>query len=246
MPPKVQSLDELYALTNSIYDPQRAVVRDQMTATQQSGQAEEQALEFKKGQAFKDIAQLASNKKMLFSGFAPDQQAKYTGGTFLPAQAQLRSKVQDNIARLQSALLGIDTDQRKTAMGTREKQEGMLYDYNKEQDRRKFEKDMSEQAYQREMEKLRQQQSFQRSQNASAQGKPGTDVVNYFKQRLSEAGPLSGGNAKATRQQQDQWVYQWFLDNGVLDPGAQTQGWNLINSAFNRSNDPTQDWLYKR
>jgi hypothetical protein len=247
MPPSVQSLDQLMALTNSIYNPQRQQLTQQIGAAGQAGQAEEQGLYATQNQAFKNIAQMASNKGMLFSGFSPDQQAQYNATKFMPAMAGLRSKVQDNIARLQSAMLGLDTDQRKGAMATQQSQQDRLYSWNQEQDRRKWEKEQSEIAYQRELQKLKQQQAFQASQRASsAPGKPGTDIVNYFKDQLSKAGPLSKNNANASRQKQDQWVYQWFLDNGILDPGAQTQVWNLVNSTFNRNNDPTKDWLYRR
>lgn len=249
MQPNVRSLDELMAATNSIYDPQRQAVQQQINNAGAQLPDQEKALYNAQQGAFKDISQLASNRGLLFSGFSPNQQAKYTGEKFLPAMANLRSKVQDNIGRLQSALLGLDTEQRKGAMSTQEGDLAKLYSYNQEQDRRKWEQQQSEIAYQREMEKMRQQAALSRQAAAAANpapGNPGTDVINYFRDKLKGAGALAANNPNVSRQKQDQWVYEWFLNNGVLDPGAQTQVWNLINSSFNRSNDPTKDWLYAK
>lgn len=170
MPPKVRTLDELMAFTNSAYDPQRQAINQQIGQAGQAGQAEEQGLIAQKDKAFKDIAQLASNKKMLFSGFTPDEQANYTATKFMPAVAGLRGKVQDNIARLQSALLTLDSDQRKQVMGMQEDDNKALNAYNTEQDRRKWEQQQSEAAYQRELQKLR--ESAKLSQSAKVSNEP--------------------------------------------------------------------------
>lgn len=169
MPPTVRTLDELYKLNGSVYDPQRQNIDQQIGQTQQSGQAEEQGLYAVQNQAFKNINQMASNKGMLFSGFSPDQQAQYNSTKFMPAIAGLRGKIQDNIARLQSARLTLDSDQRKEAMGMQEKDLSQLYDYNKEQDRRKFEKEQADVAYQREMEKLKTQAALSNSAKAASE-----------------------------------------------------------------------------
>lgn len=246
-PPTVQTLDQLMQATNGIYDPTRQNITKQIGQAGEQGAADEQALYGQQNAAFKNIAQMASNKGMLFSGFTPDQQAQYNSTKFMPAMAQLRGKVQDNIARLQSALLGIDSDQRKQAMSMQTDQQNKLDAYNSEQDRRKFEQQQADLAYQREMEKLKQTQNFEASQNAanrsaSTPGKPATDFLGYIQNQFKNA----GGNLKASRQQQDRWAQQWFLDNGILDKGAQQMFWNLFNSTYNRPNDPTKDWLYKR
>lgn len=250
-PPQVRTLDQLMSATNSLYDPQRNEYRTQIGQAGEQGAASEQALYGAQNAAFKNIAQMASNKGMLFSGFTPDQQAQYNSTKFMPAMAALRGKVQDNIARLQSALLGLDTDQRKQAMSMQEGDQNKLDAYNSEQDRRKFEKEQADLAYQREMEKLSKTQAFEASQNAANRaaqaaantpGKPATDFLGYLENQFKSA----GGNLKASRQQQDRWAQQWFLDNGILDKGAQQMFWNLFNSTYNRPNDPTKDWLYKR
>lgn len=235
--------------TNAIYDPTRNNIKTQIGQAGEQGAADEQALYGAQNTAFKNIAQMASNKGMLFSGFTPDQQAQYNSTKFMPALAQLRGKVQDNIARLQSSLLSMDSDQRKQAMQMQTDQQGKLDAYNSEQDRRKFEQQQADLAYQREMEKLQKTQSFEASQSAAnraassaSAGKPATDFLNYIKQQFSSA----GGNLKSSRQTQDRWAQQWFLDNGILDKGAQQMFWDLFNRTYNRPNDPTKDWLYKR
>lgn len=179
MPPTVRTLDELYSQSNSLYDPLRNNYRSQMSAAEQSLPELEKPLYAAKDRAFKDISQLASNKGMLFSGFAPDQQAKYVGEKFMPALTDLRSKVQDNIGRLQSALLGLDTEQRKGAMGLRENDLSKLYDYNKEQDRRKFDKEQSDIAYQRELQTLK---------TKAALGKESNEPTRYSWQKTSPTG----------------------------------------------------------
>lgn len=244
MQPPVRSLDELMAATQSIYDPQRQAINQQINQTSSQLPQLEQGLFAAKDRAFKDISQLASNKGMLFSGFAPEQQARYTGEKFLPALTGLRSKVQDNIGRLQSALLGLDTEQRKGAMTTREGDLSQLYNWNQEQDRRKWEAEQKKIGYEQELQKLREAARLRAADSAPAT--PGTDIINYYRDKLKGAGPLESSNQNVSRQKQDQWVYEWFLNNGILDPGAQTQVWNLINSTFNRSEDPTKDWLYAR
>lgn len=249
MPPTVRSLDELMKYTAANYDPQRQMYQQQIAQTNQQLPELEAPIYAARDRAFKDISQLASNKGMLFSGFSPSQQAKYTGEKFLPALTNLRSKVQDNIGRLQGALLNLDSEQRKEAMGLHEGDLGKLYSFQQEQDRRKWEKEQSETAYQREMEALRQKQAFEASQNkaaqaASAPGKPGSDFLGYLSQQFAAAG--GQGNKNISRQQQDQWANQWFLDQGIMDPAARQYFWDLFNTTYKRSSDPKKDWRYKR
>lgn len=163
-PPQVQTLDQLMSATNPIYDPQRQDIQSQIGQTTDAGQAAEQGLAATQNNAFQNIAQMASNKGMLFSGFTPDQQAKYNAGTYMPALANLKAKVGDNIAKLQSALIGLDTDQRKGAMSEQANQQSQVADFNKMQDQRAYDEQVRQEAYQQELKKI----DYQNSTKGSA------------------------------------------------------------------------------
>lgn len=237
MPPTVRSLDELVKYVAPNYDAQRQQYQQQINTANSALPDQEAALDTAKNNAFQDISQLASNRGMLFSGFAPSQQAKYIGEKYLPAKANLRAKVQDNIARLQSAILGLDTDQRKEAMQLHEGDLTQLYGYNQEQDRRKFEKEQADLAYQREMEKLKTQAALDRSNKAASEpvrynwtrnAKGGYDVVGANGQRanidLATAVASQGGGINnlvsllLNGDSQDKRAAQQYLKDVQKDP----------------------------
>lgn len=189
MPPQVQTLDQLMAATQSVFDPQRQFIQQQMTSTQQGGQAQEEALMGQQRQAFGDISQMASNRGMLFSGFTPDQQAKYNANTFMPAMVGLKEKIAGNIANLQGNLLTLDSDQRQQAMQMQQGQQDKLFSWQQQQEERAWQQQQAEVAYQREMEKLRQEQAFARSQAAaqtSAQNAQGSAAKAAYGKAVQE------------------------------------------------------------
>lgn len=100
--PAVQNLQDIVNQISAAYAPQKALIDQSITANDQSGAAQTAGIEAKKTQAFGGIDQTATNRGMAFSGFTPDQQAKYTGSTYLPALANL----QNTIASTRSSLLG--------------------------------------------------------------------------------------------------------------------------------------------
>lgn len=129
------------------------------------------------------------------------------------------------------------------------KYQGMKNQYAQDLYQKQVQQEEDQRRYQAQMSLENQKLNLQRQQmNQQNQppGAPGSDVINYFKNKLAQAGPMKAGNAAASRQSQDAWVYEWMLNNGVVDPGAQTAVWTLVNKNFNRSSDPTKDWLYKR
>ena len=130
MAPQVQNLSDIVASLNSTYDPQRAAVTQQIGTAQQNGQNAVAGLNAAKDQAFNNITQTANDRGMLFSGFTPDQQAKYTASTFLPAMVNLNAKTQDNINKLQQTILGLNTAQNQQANGIQQGQIKNLNDYN--------------------------------------------------------------------------------------------------------------------
>lgn len=166
MQPKVRTLDQLVAESNPAYNPQRTAYNQQIQGANARLGEQQQGLDAAKTNAFGDITQAAVRRGALFGGFTPDQQARYTAEKYLPALANLRAANEQTIQGLTSNIMGLDSEQRKQALSTREGDLSRLYDYNSKQEDRKFQTDQANQAYEREMAKLRQEQAFTASQNA--------------------------------------------------------------------------------
>ena len=111
MQPNVRDLQSLIAEQQAGLKPQLGLIDQDIQANDNSGQAQIAGLGAQQQQAFGQIEQGAQNKGMFFSGFSPDQQAKYTGSTYLPALAQLQA----TIAGTRSNLLGKKADVNKGA-----------------------------------------------------------------------------------------------------------------------------------
>jgi hypothetical protein len=109
--PTVRDLQALIAEQTAALKPQQDIIDQSITSNDTSGAAQEAGLSAQKTTAFKDITQGAQNKGMYFSGFSPDEEAKYTAGTYLPALAQLQS----TIAQTRASLLGKKADLNKGA-----------------------------------------------------------------------------------------------------------------------------------
>ena len=182
-PPTVRTLDQLVAETNPIYDPQRQAIQQRTDIATQNNTAQEAGLAAAQQTAFGDITQAATRRGALFSGFTPDQQARYTSEKYLPALANLRAASQNTIQGLNDQAFSLDSDQKKTALGTREGDLSRLYDYDKTQSERKFQTEQANIAYEREMQKLRAEQSFQAAQNAQANKTPSVQeaLLSLFK-----------------------------------------------------------------
>lgn len=167
-PPQVRTLDQLVAETNSVYDPRKQANTAAITTANSRLGESEQILGQQQTRAFGDITQAAASRKALFSGFTPDQQARYTSEKYLPALANLRAANEQTIQGLNRDNMELDADQRKTALQTREGDLSRQYDYIKTQDDRKFQTEQANAAYEREMAKLRQEQAFSATENAKA------------------------------------------------------------------------------
>lgn len=167
MQPQVRTLDQLVAESNSAYQPQKTAYTGQIENANARLGEQQQGLDAAKTNAFQDITQASTRRGALFSGFTPDQQARYTAEKYLPALANLRAANEQTIQGLNNEIMGLDSEQRKGALQTREGDISRLYDYNKVQEDRKFQTEQANVAYQREMEKLRTQQAFEAKQNAA-------------------------------------------------------------------------------
>ena len=123
----------------SVYDPQRQLVKQQQEAIDPAMQAQEAGLMAAKTDAFQSINEAANRRGMFYSGVPLAEQAKYTGSTFLPAVANLRSKYQQQRFNLQDALNQIQKEQSGQAYGIRQKE------LDTEEQRRQFDAQLAAQ-----------------------------------------------------------------------------------------------------
>lgn len=120
--PAVQNLQDIVAQISQAYAPQKALIDQSITANDQSGAAQTAGIEAKKTQAFGGIDQTATDRGMAFSGFTPDQQAKYTGSTYLPALANLQNTIASTRNSLLGKKAGLDTQANTQAFSVHEGQ----------------------------------------------------------------------------------------------------------------------------
>lgn len=131
--PQVQDLNTLINQYTTALAPQKTALDSQITTNDASGQQQTAGLDAAKTSAFGDIIQGSNDRGGYFSGFTPDQEAKYTGATYLPALAQLQS----TIAGTRSSLLGKEADLQAgantSALGEQTAEQQNLEKYNEDQ-----------------------------------------------------------------------------------------------------------------
>ena len=108
-----RALDQIIAELNNVYDPQRQNIRQQQEAIDPALQAEQQGLDYAKKDAFDQISNQANRRGMFYSGMPVAEEQRYTGGTYLPAVANLRGKYQQQRMNLADQLNNINLEQRK-------------------------------------------------------------------------------------------------------------------------------------
>jgi hypothetical protein len=133
MPPTVQSLSDIVSQIQAAQAPENQQIDQSIAQNETSGAGQTAALNAAKDTAFGNITQQANNRGMLFSGFTPDAQAKYTGSTYLPALA----KLQATIAGTRNTLLGQKANLATTAntqgLSELNNEKGQLNAYNNAQ-----------------------------------------------------------------------------------------------------------------
>lgn len=107
---------QYYNQIAGIYDPQRTIIAQQRAALEPQMQAQISALEQAKINAYRDIGTTARARGMQFSGFSPEQEARYTGATYLPALANVKSQYAAGMTALDKALADIATAQGTQAL----------------------------------------------------------------------------------------------------------------------------------
>lgn len=227
--PAVQELQQLIAELGQSVNPQKQLIDESILANTTAGAAQEAGLGAQKDTQFKNIEQGAQNKGMFFSGFSPDEQAKYTAGTYLPALAQLQS----TIAATRSNLLGkkadLDTDIYQKAFSTRENQKSQLNAYNTEQENRAFQAEQARiqrEAAAAEAEKNRRHESSlaaaSRSAAAAKEAVPTLSKNKAGGWEVSDSGMDLAGYARATGKDlitlllqgdsKDRQAANWYLE----------------------------------
>lgn len=142
--PVVRDLNALIGTIGASVTPLKQQIDSDIAANQQYGDAQVAGLEAKKTRAFGDIEQAAQNKKMFFSGFSPDEQAKYTSDTYLPALAALQQTIAQTRSGLLKEKLGLDKDVFDKAFNTQEADRQVLADWNKMTAQQQFDASESE------------------------------------------------------------------------------------------------------
>lgn len=135
-----RELTAILSELNNIYDPQRQSVRQQQEAIDPALQAEEKGLEYAKRDAFDQISNTANRRGMFYSGMPIAEEQRYTGGTYLPALANLRGKYQQQRFNLNDTLNKIQSDQYNQAYGIRQKE------LDAEEEQRRFDAQLAAQA----------------------------------------------------------------------------------------------------
>lgn len=107
---------QYYNQLNPYFDPQRAVIAQQRAALEPQMQAQISALEQAKINAYRDIGTTARARGMQFSGFSPEQEARYTGATYLPALANVKAQYAAGMTALDKALADIGLAQGTQAL----------------------------------------------------------------------------------------------------------------------------------
>lgn len=107
---------QYYQQLAPIFDPQTQYIQQQKTALAPQYEANLSALEQAKLNAFRDIGTTARSRGMQFSGFSPEQEARYTGATYLPAVANLKAQYAAGLSALDKAIIDLGTQRQTQAL----------------------------------------------------------------------------------------------------------------------------------
>lgn len=108
-----RQLSAILSDLNNVYNPQRDVIKQQQAQLDPMMEAENKGLDAAKQDAFSQITDQSNRRGLFYSGIPIAEEQKYTGSTYLPAVANLRSKYAQQRFNLQDSLNNIDLEQRK-------------------------------------------------------------------------------------------------------------------------------------
>lgn len=128
-----QTLDQVLASLNSVYQPQLDSVTQQQAALPAQFQAQQQGLDATKDQAFGSILDdaRARGSGVAFGGIPAGEQAQYLGSTYLPAVANLKTSQNQAQQSLIDAINKINED--KFTTGNNLYQFGVNQDFQQQQ-----------------------------------------------------------------------------------------------------------------
>lgn len=109
-----RELSQIMSELDTSYQPQKDLYNKQISGVDPALEAEQQGLQAQKEDSFRGITEQANRRGLFYSGVPIAEQARYTGGQFLPALANLRGKYYTQKNSLTEALnnLGIQQVQR--------------------------------------------------------------------------------------------------------------------------------------
>lgn len=229
--PAVQSLDDIIAELNPAFQQSEALIGQKQAGLGAKYDAQRTGLEAQKVQGFNTINNQATARGMSFSGVPLDEQATYLSTKYLPGMQNLTNQQNDENMSLQSSLADIASQKRLKALDMRTGQQNQLESYLAEERNRAFQAEQS-----------RLDRAQQSALAAAARAPTGPSPGQALNQMFSDNWASSKGTA--SRNTQDNWVRQYFLDNGIMDQGAQNQIWNTVNQQFKRTADPRKDRMW--
>lgn len=131
--PQVQALNDIIGQITAAQAPEQAQIDNNIAQNETSGAAQTQGLDAAKTAAFGGIENAANAKGMEFSGFSPNQEATYTGSTYLPALAKLQATIASTRNTLMGQKATLGTQANTQALTTQQDQQKELDAYNSQQ-----------------------------------------------------------------------------------------------------------------
>lgn len=160
-----RTLAQIISELDPTYQPQIDNIRTQQAAIPGQIQAQEQGLQAKQNDAFGSIMDQSRARGVGFSGIPLGEQARYTGSTYLPALANLRTAGVQQATSLSEAINQIN--ERKNTFGQ--------HIYGQEQDRAEQQRQFNAQ-----MEAQRQQQAEARAAASRASAASNAGLASLF------------------------------------------------------------------
>lgn len=180
--PVVHTLEDIIKQIQTAYKPQQDFLDSTIAQNDTSGTAQVQGLDAAKAQAFNGIAQAATNKGMTFSGFTPNEQATYTGSTYLPALARLQQSIADTRNSLLGKKADLVTQGNAQALDVQRGEQQALDAYNAEQEKIRLQ--LEAEARQREFQA--QQAALDRGVRLATSGGGGGGLTAYQAAQLQQ------------------------------------------------------------
>lgn len=220
--PKVRELSSLITTLGKAVDPQKALLDKSITDNATAGAAQIAGLGAVKDTVFNtEIPQAAQDKGMLFSGFTPDEQAKYTAGTYLPKLAELQATIAQTRAGLLGKKADLDTDVYNKAFDTQQQDRSVLADWNKMTAEQKFTSTQAQKDRVFKAQQAEKERAFTASQNAAARAAQASAAA-----RSAAKTPSAAANAAAG-------LRAYVGDDGYVSPGT----WGSVKAQWVSSGD---------